>query len=267
MEDPWKPTARSVPNLHTCLGPQASIPACLTPPSAHLHNPANLPSQPTLVHWEASPSDGAQETWILSHLTIDWPRWASRLPSLDPGSSSFGELCDIGFPDFLPALMLPGSFSSWLTSRLCISPTRLKQGWHPCPKLKAMPPGRPQQWPPGQGPKRTPGGIPSANQRGREQCRQDQFWGLQVSHLEITLLFPGFPEGSSGTCPNLLQWAPAPTWSTQLSSPWRRWGLPPGEKYQDSAHSPPPVYSVVSHCGSMNILTAQSLASHHPTGQ
>ena len=55
---------------------------------------------------------------------------------------------------------------------------------------------------------------------------------------------------------------------------WRQWGLPPGEKDQDSACNSPPhthihmVYSVVSHRrGSMNILTAQTLATHHPTRQ
>lgn len=62
---------------------------------------------------------------------------------------------------------------------------------------------RAQQWPPGQGPKEAPGGIPSANQRGGSS-RRDQFWSLQVSHLEITLLSPALPEGSSGTHPSLL---------------------------------------------------------------
>lgn len=84
VEDCWEPTA-PVPRLCSCLGPQASVTACLTPPSVHLPNPVGLPSLQTLVHWESRWSDGAQETWILSHLTIDWPCCASHLLSLNPG--------------------------------------------------------------------------------------------------------------------------------------------------------------------------------------
>lgn len=70
-----------------------------------------------------------------------------------------------------------------------------------------------------------------------------QCWGLLVSRLQVTLFSPGAPRGwlrdsstpaTVGPCSHLVY--PAEESLEEV-------GNPPGEKYQDSAHSPPDTHT------------------------